>query len=146
MTAPTAPPVNTGRVEGWPMPCLPFALTSSIESSTSVGSSGCCRAIILSLIDGEAFAQSADAAPYIRLDVGVAVLTLVAQRLEHVGDHVADFLELGDAEAARRAGGRSDADAAGLDRRQRVEGDDVLVESDRAALERLVGELGRAHV
>src|SRR3546814_17838574 len=91
MTAPTAPPVNTGRVEGWPMPCLPIALTSSIESSTSVGSSGCCRAIILSLIDGEAFAQSADAAPDIRLDVGVAVLTLVAQRLEHVGDHVAEI-------------------------------------------------------
>src|SRR3546814_4597995 len=117
MTAPTAPAVNTGRVYGWRIPCLPSAVASAIESSTSVRSSGGCRAIILSLIDGEAFAQSADAAPDIRLDVGVAVLTLVAQRLEHVGDHVADFLELGDAEAARRAGGRSDADAAGLDRK-----------------------------
>src|SRR3546814_20653898 len=102
MTAPTALPVNTGRVEGWPMPCLPIALTSSIESSTSVGSSGCCRAIVLSLIDGEAFAQSADAAPDIRLDVGVAMFALVAQGFEHVGDHIADFLELGAAEAARR--------------------------------------------
>src|SRR3546814_15857301 len=113
MTAPTAPPVNTGRVEGWPMPCLPIALTSSIESSTSVGSSGCCRAIILSLIDGEAFAQSADAAPYIRLDVGVALLTLVAQPLYHAGDHVPAFPVLGHAEAARSVAGATAPHAPG---------------------------------
>src|SRR3990167_2487579 len=90
-TAPTAPPVSTGRVEGWAMPCLPIALTSSIVTSTSVGSSGCCRAICLSLIDREAFAQRADAAPHIGLDIGVAMLALVAQCFQHVGDHIADF-------------------------------------------------------
>src|SRR3546814_8859696 len=72
------------------------------------------------------------------------MLALVAQRFEHIGDHVADFLEFGDAEAARGSGGRADADAAGLDRRQRVEGDAVLVAGDRAALERLVGVAARS--
>src|SRR3546814_13337122 len=104
------------------MPCLPISLTSSIVSSTSVGSSGCCRAITLSLIDGETLAQRADAAPNIGFDIGVAMLApfdaacgvaqdmLVAQRFQNISYHVADRLELGDSEAARRACGRSDAD------------------------------------
>ena len=53
----------------------------------------------------------------------VALLAILAQALEHVGDHVADLAELGGAEAAGGAGGRADADAAGLDRRQRIERD-----------------------
>src|SRR3546814_2714110 len=67
------------------------------------------------------------------------MLSLVAQGFQNIGDHIADGLEFGDTEAARRAGGRSDADAAGLDRRQRIKGDAVLVAGDRAAFQRLVG-------
>ncbi len=64
------------------------------------------------------------------------MLTLGAKAIEHVGDHVADLAEFGDAEAARGAGRRTDADAAGLGRRQRVERDAVLVAGDAGALER----------
>ena len=63
------------------------------------------------------------------------------QPVEHVGDHVGDVAELGFAEAARGAGGRADADPAGLDRRQRVERHAVLVAGDPGALEALVGIL-----
>ena len=42
---------------------------------------------------------------HIGLDFGVAMFTLGAQPVEYIGDHVADHLELGDAETARRAGG-----------------------------------------
>ena len=76
--APMTPPVRTGRVEGWSIHCLPIALTSSIVSSTNVGSSGCCRAIALSLINGEALAERTHAAADIRLNIGVAMLALVA--------------------------------------------------------------------
>src|SRR3989344_1492554 len=126
-TAPIAPPVSTGFVEGCCIPCLPIALTSSIATSTSVGSSGLGRAMGSAFVDREAFAQSADALADIGLDIGVAMLALIAQRFEHVGDHVANVLELGDAETARRARGGADADAAGLDRGQRVEGHAILV-------------------
>src|SRR5690606_35388943 len=136
-------PVSTGRVEGWSAPCLPIALTSSSVRSASVGSSGCCRATGSVLIDGEALAERADTPANIGLDIGVAMLALVAQGFEHVGDHVADFLKLRDTETARRTGRRADADAAGLDRRQRVERNAVLVAGDRAALERLVGVAAR---
>src|SRR3546814_1347332 len=104
-----------------------FKQKTAYEMRISDWSSDVCSSDLLSLIDGEAFAQGADAAPDIRLDLGVAMFALVAQRLEHVGDHIADFLELGDAETARGARGRTDADAAGLDRRQRVEGDAIQI-------------------
>ena len=71
----------------------------------------------------------------------VALLAILGESVEHVGDHVADLAELGGAESAGRAGGRSDADAAGLDRGQRVVGDAVLVAGDAGALERFVGIL-----
>src|SRR5690606_32457699 len=141
--APMTAPASTGRVEGWSAPCLPIAFTSASVRSTSVGSSGCCRATGSVLIDGEALAERANASPDIGLDIGVAMLALVAQCFEHVGDHVADFLKLRNAETARRTGRRADANAAGLDRWQRVERNAVLVAGDRAALERLIGVAAR---
>src|SRR3712207_9587251 len=74
-----------------------------------------------------------------RLDFAIAFVALGPQPVQDVGDHVGNVAELGDAEAAGGAGRRPDADAAGLDRGERVERHAVLVACDRRALERLVG-------
>src|SRR3990172_8082827 len=55
-----------------------------------------------------------------------------ARMLEHVGDPVADALHLGLFHPARGERGRADADAAGLERGQLVEGDCVLFYCDSA--------------
>ena len=75
------------------------------------------------------------------LDPIVPLEPVGLQPIKHVRDHVGDVAELGLAEATGRAGWRADADAAGLDRRQRVEWDAVLVAGDAGALEALVGVL-----
>ena len=44
------------------------------------------------------------------LDGGIALVAIGGKPVEHLGDHVADGLELGDAEAARGAGRRARAE------------------------------------
>src|SRR3546814_2126596 len=68
------------------------------------------HAPVLALIDGKAGAKLADAALHLGFDRRIALLALFTQAFEHVGNHVADVAELGDAEAARGAGGGADAD------------------------------------
>eukprot|EP01035_Chromulina_nebulosa_P032523 gene32523-43451_t len=92
-------------------------------------------------VDREAGAEGGDAFADGGFDLAVAGLAILAQAVEHVGDHVADLAELGRAEAARGAGGGADADAAGLGRRERIVGDAVLVAGDAGALQCLVGVL-----
>ena len=75
------------------------------------------------------------------LDRAIPFEAVVLETVEHVGDHVRNVAELGLAEAARRSSRGADADAAGLDRRQRVKGNAVLVAGDAGALEALVGVL-----
>ena len=78
---------------------------------------------------------------HLRLGRFIALFAIGVEAFEYVGDHIGDVAEFGDPEAAGSARGRADADPAGLYRRQRIEGDAVLVAGDRGALQRLVGIL-----
>ena len=114
-------------------------MTTEISSSLTAAGLGVSTAVS---IGGDAIIGStyAELMPLFEADEQTeAILTLGPETLEHVGDHVGDVAELGDAEAAGGAGRRADADAAGLDRGQGIERDAVLVAGDRRALERLVG-------
>src|SRR5688572_15468065 len=93
------------------------------------------------LVDGEAGAQIADLPVHACLDLAIPLEAVRSQPVENIRDHVGDVAEFGLAEAARRAGGRSHPDPAGLDRRQRIERDAVLVAGDPRAFEALVGVL-----
>src|SRR6185437_16155521 len=66
-----------------------------------------------SLINREALEQRADLVAHLALDQRVLFRMLLRQHVEHLGDHVADLLEFGDAEAARRTRRRAEADARG---------------------------------
>src|SRR3546814_19779547 len=76
-----------------------------------------------------------------RLYLGIASFAFLPQRVEHVSDHVADLLKFRYAEAARRACGRTHADAACLRRRQGIAGYAILVASNGGTLKRLIGIL-----
>src|SRR3546814_893188 len=65
-------------------------------------------------INGETLTQRANTETNVRLYLGVASFSFLPQRVEHVSDHVADLLKFRYAEAARRACGRTHADAACL--------------------------------
>src|SRR5262245_24862287 len=65
----------------------------------------------LALVDRKAPDQRLDPLAHRRLDQRVLLAALLRQRIEHFGDQLADLTELGDAEAARRAGRRAEADA-----------------------------------
>src|SRR4051812_11049546 len=95
----------------------------------------------LSLIDWKAGAELAN--PFVDgpLHASVVVRAVAGKAVEDVGHHVGNIAELGRAEAAGRARRGTDADAAGLDWRQRIEGDPVLVAGDPRMLEALVGVL-----
>src|SRR5262245_47834807 len=58
------------------------------------------------VVDREPRHQRLDPLAHRALDQRVAFDRLLRQHVEHVGDHLADLLELGDAETARGAGGR----------------------------------------
>ncbi len=76
-----------------------------------------------------------------RFDLRVAGFTILAQAINHFGDHLPDLAELFGAKAPRGAGGRPQTDT----RRQRrlfiIIGDVVLVAGDRGAVERVFGML-----
>src|SRR3546814_18785035 len=65
-------------------------------------------------INGETLTQRANTEANVRLYLGIAGFAFLPQRVEHVSDHVADLLKFRYAEAARRACGRTHADAACL--------------------------------
>src|ERR1700730_17245307 len=60
---------------------------------------------------------------------------------KHLGDERADLAHFRFLEAARRDGGRAQADAAGVERRVAVERNGVRVDRDPRAVERLLGLL-----
>src|SRR5512147_1963406 len=65
-----------------------------------------------------------------RLDPIVAGIAIGRETVEHLDDHAADLLELGDAEAARGAGRRAEPDARGHHRLLRIERHAILVAGD----------------
>src|SRR3546814_18723452 len=92
-------------------------------------------------IKGETLTQRAITETNVLLDLGIASFAFLPQRVEHVSDHVADLLKFRYAEAARRACGRTHADAACLRRRQGIAGYAILVASNGGTLKRLIGIL-----
>src|SRR6478672_6116248 len=84
----------------------------------------------LALINGKAGAELANAFVHSLLHRAVVFEAIGPQPIQDVGDHFRNFAKFDHAEAA---GGRSrgaDTNAAGLDRRQRVEGNAILVAGD----------------
>src|SRR2546423_7541989 len=73
-----------------------------------------------------------------RLDLRIARLAIGGEAVEHFGHEAADMPKLGDAEAARGAGRRADADARGDGRLLGIERHTVLVGGDVGATERLL--------
>src|SRR5690606_35772100 len=63
---------------------------------------------LLLRIDREARKKLLGLLADLAFDKAVFLDTLLRQHAQHFGDHVADFLELRDAEAARRAGRRAE--------------------------------------
>src|SRR5207253_9763623 len=114
------PPPDRGAVVG---------RAAVFDLAVLVGTEGAAQLLVL--IDREAGTQGPNPALHVRLDPRIALFAIVAKPFEHVRHHVGDVPELGHSEAPRRPRRRADADAAGLDRRQRVEGNSVLVAGDR---------------
>src|SRR5688572_16550575 len=99
-----AAPVRTGLVEGWSRPPLAIAEISFIASPkrSLLGAFGSVMSHLR--IDREAIAQGFDPQPHFGFERAVALLAAAREAVKHIGDHVADFTELGRAEAARGAG------------------------------------------
>src|SRR5262249_787774 len=92
----------------------------------------------------EAAPEVANLPPHLRLALGVPVRAVLGDAVEHVGDQVADLAELGDAEAARRAGRRPQTHARRDGELLRIAWDAVLVDGDAGAVEHLLrGDPGR---
>src|SRR5690606_9725148 len=92
-------------------------------------------------VDGEGFAQFANAAADALLDLRIAFIAVPAHALDHFGDQAADLAELGRPEPAGRARRRPQANARGHERRARVERNAVLVAGQVSAVEALLGRL-----
>ena len=94
-----------------------------------------------SLIDREAVGERPHLLLHRRLDQRRRAVRRLRHRVEHLGDQLADLLELGDAEAARRAGRRAEPDAGGDERLLRIVGHAVLVAGEAGADERLLRDV-----
>ena len=78
---------------------------------------------------------------HLGFDLGVAGFAVRRQAVEHLGHQAADVPELGDAEAARGAGRRADADARRDLRLLGIERHAVLVGGDVGAAQRLLRDV-----
>src|SRR5436190_2957056 len=79
--------------------------------------------------------------PHRGLDQRILLDGLLRQDIEHLDDQLAHLLELGDAEAARGAGGRAEPHARGHRRLLRIARDAILVAGDVGAAERQLRHL-----
>src|SRR5437764_12511038 len=95
----------------------------------------CCTSVA---VDRKAGAEVVDLGPHLRLDLGVAVLAVLGDAVEHVGDQMADLAELRDAEASRRSRRRTQSHARRDGVLLRIARNAVLVDGDAGAIEHLL--------
>src|ERR1700720_3937249 len=88
------------------------------------------------LVDREPAHQPPDLFPDARLCLRILITAAFRQRVEHFRNHFADLPELGDAEAARGAGRRTEPDTRRDHRLLRIERNAILVAGDVGAAER----------
>src|SRR3954451_21949275 len=95
----------------------------------------------LLLVDREAVGERLHLLLHGRLDQWRAAVRCLGDRVQHLGDEVADLLEFGDAEAAGGRRGGAEPQARGDERLLGVGRDAVLVGGDGGADQRLLGNI-----